>query len=281
YVDGFAIYGLTEWYLATRDPDLLPPLQRTTDHVIHQLSRPHEEIPHFPYPIPAGSRAHGLPMIFSHCLGLLGHHLQDDRYIRSSQALSESIWSDFYRPSRDLIIERIGTDGKELPPPGGTAVVPGHVIEDLWFQIELDKLSGKTDRSGKRCDLIRRHLEEGWDPEYGGIFLAIDADQQAAVDWGFADYKLWWPHTEALYALLAAYEITGESWCLEWYQRVFSYSMTHFFSQGHGEWIQRLTREGSPTDTVVALPVKDPFHLPRSILLQIELLERLQSRNPR
>lgn len=33
------------------------------------------------------------------------------------------------------------------------------------------------------------------------------------------------------------------------------------------EWIQIRSRDGSPLDEVVALPVKDPMHIARSLLL--------------
>ena len=38
------------------------------------------------------------------------------------------------------------------------------------------------------------------------------------------------------------------------------------------EWFQRLTREGKPTEEVVAFPVKDPFHLPRAVILIVQLM---------
>jgi N-acylglucosamine 2-epimerase len=41
-----------------------------------------------------------------------------------------------------------------------------------------------------------------------------------------------------------------------------------------GEWRQRLDRRGDPISTVVALPVKDPFHLPRAAILAVQLLDR-------
>ena len=39
-----------------------------------------------------------------------------------------------------------------------------------------------------------------------------------------------------------------------------------------GEWIQILGRENKPLDKVVALPVKDPYHIMRNFMLIIELL---------
>jgi N-acylglucosamine 2-epimerase len=45
----------------------------------------------------------------------------------------------------------------------------------------------------------------------------------------------------------------------------------------HGEWTQRLDRRGRKVDTVVALPVKDSFHLQRALILAIESLRRTES----
>ena len=93
--------------------------------------------------------------------------------------------------------------------------------------------------------------------------------------WRFADAKLWWPHTESLYALLLAYEYSREPWCLEWFTRVHDYAFEHYPVAAHGEWTQRLDRTGKPFSETVALPVKDPFHLPRALILCIDVLQRL------
>ena len=42
-----------------------------------------------------------------------------------------------------------------------------------------------------------------------------------------------------------------------------------------GEWIQIRDRQGKPEEKVVALPVKDPFHITRAYLHIIDLLKRL------
>ena len=42
----------------------------------------------------------------------------------------------------------------------------------------------------------------------------------------------------------------------------------------HGEWIQIRMRDGNPEDKVVALPVKDPFHILRDFLKVVELSYR-------
>jgi N-acylglucosamine 2-epimerase len=44
-----------------------------------------------------------------------------------------------------------------------------------------------------------------------------------------------------------------------------------------GEWIQIRNRKGEPEEKVVALPVKDPFHVTRVFIHIINCLERLAS----
>ena len=126
-----------------------------------------------------------------------------------------------------------------------------------------------------QCRIIRRHVGLGWDEEYGGLFLAVDADGANEVGWELADRKLWWPHVEAMYALLLAREWTRGDWCREWYDRVHVYAFSRYPVPEHGEWYRSLDREGRVTQEYAALPVKDPFHLPRALLLCIDVLDRL------
>lgn len=279
YVDGFAMYGATALAMATGDKGTAEWATRTADSVLKRLEQKHENIPHFPYEIPKGARVHGLPMIFSLLFWELGEYLDETKYRDATIEMQRDVFQNFYKPSRDLLLERIADDNSEFPPPLGTAVNPGHVIEDMWFQIHIARDRGDDEGIAACCKLIKRHCEAGWDDEFGGLFLAIDADGRSfdEVGWDFADTKIWWPHTEALYALLLAYEHTGEKWCLDWYDMVHDYTFKHFPSAEHGEWIQKLDRRGNPMTDVVALPVKDPFHLPRALIYCVDTLERVTS----
>ncbi|WP_157180712.1 AGE family epimerase/isomerase [Actinopolymorpha alba] len=148
-----------------------------------------------------------------------------------------------------------------------------------------------------------RALEIGWDDEYGGLFryvdlaggqptgrLLDDAYERLVRDtW---DTKLWWPHAEAMYttALLSRRNAgtespatgnpatgkpaTGNPAAAElawWYDRLSAYTFETFPAGPGREWIQIRQRDGSPLDQTVALPVKDPFHIARSLLLLVEL----------
>ncbi len=86
------------------------------------------------------------------------------------------------------------------------------------------------------------------------------------------DTKLWWPHAEALYTMLLLGLRTGRNDIMERHERLHAYVMATFPAGAGCEWIQIRDRAGKPLDQTVALPVKDPFHIARALLLSMELL---------
>ncbi|HKD08003.1 MAG TPA: AGE family epimerase/isomerase [Bryobacteraceae bacterium] len=272
YADCFVAYGLVEYYRATGEERLL-----TLARDILYRVRERVEEPDFaetaPYKLRPGRRTHAIPMM----LTLLADELAQTTGERSIDAIAgeyaAQILNSFVRKERKLLVEFLSHDYRELPSNEGTFVMPGHAIESMWFILHWARRHGEREMIRRAVEVIRWHLEAGWDPEFGGIFLGIDAEGQAPF-LPNAEKKLWWPHTEALYALLLAHELTNEAWCLEWYERVHLWTFERFPIPGVGEWRQRLDRQGRPTTDVIALPVKDPFHLPRAAILILQLLER-------
>jgi N-acylglucosamine 2-epimerase len=127
-------------------------------------------------------------------------------------------------------------------------------------------------------ELARRALELGWDTECGGLLRYADRaggapqgtrsgsryEDLVAATWST---KLWWPHAEALYALPAIADATGSDLLWEWNDRIRDYTYATFPAAPGQEWTQIRDRQGRPLNEVVALPVKDPFHIGRALLL--------------
>ncbi|MBT5902535.1 MAG: hypothetical protein HOH58_10550, partial [Opitutaceae bacterium] len=67
---------------------------------------------------------------------------------------------------------------------------------------------------------------------------------------------------------------TKDTYWIDRYEQLWELAWKHYVDWENGEWRQKLNRDLSPFEGTVALPVKDPFHLPRSLILQIELLEQ-------
>jgi N-acylglucosamine 2-epimerase len=277
YSDSFAILGLVEYWNLTGNDEALE-LASNTFRVVQNALASDTEIPAWPYPIPAGCLPHGLSMIFSLAYHELAQATGDSSVRAAALQHHDRVIRQYLRPDRGIVLEWMNVDGSEAAPPLGSAICPGHAIESMWFQIHIALVTGDQQVIKTAVDAIRLHLELGWDKEFGGLLLAVDADGRKEVGWPHADMKLWWPHTEALYATLLAYEITGEDWFLKWHEKIHNYSFTHYPIVEHGEWRQRLDRRGFPVNTVVALPVKDPFHLPRALILCIEALQRLEGK---
>jgi N-acylglucosamine 2-epimerase len=175
--------------------------------------------------------------------------------------------------TRKLNIEMLDHDFNEAEFPEGRDYVPGHGIECAWI-LMLEARRKQDDELLKiATEILRWHLEKGWDEEYGGIYwwLNIDGEPPYEKNW---QYKLWWPHSEALLALMLAYEFTGEKDYIDWFMKIHEYSFKTFSDHVNGEWHQRLDRRGNPTTQTLVLPVKDPFHLPRAVMFVIESLIR-------
>ncbi len=274
YADGFALYGLAEYFRATGDEEARRIGLETYHRVVERLAVP-GSYPLAPYEVPQGMKCHGVSMIFSLVFWEFGRAIGDPTIVDDGYCHTLEVLNHYRRPEHQALLEYIGLDNRPVDSPPGRCIVPGHAIESMWMQMHVLLSRGETARIPAAVECMRWHLERGWDPEYGGIFLGLDLRGVEPPYWGHPTVKTWWQHTEALYATLLAYEQTGEAWCLDWYWRVHDWTFAHYPDPVHGEWRQRLDRQGRPITEVVALPVKDPFHLPRALIYLVDVLERL------
>jgi N-acylglucosamine 2-epimerase len=231
-----------------------------------------------PYKVPRGAKAHGVSMIFSNVFHQLGSFTGDEKILQAAYEHTRQVMTQFRRPEMQCVLEYVAENGSMLDVPEGRAVCPGHAIESMWFQIHIFMDRDEPEHTAQAVECIRWHVDMAWDPLYGGLRLARDAETGDNPVWAFPDGKFWWVHTETLYALLLAYEQSEMQWCLDWYDDVHEWTFSHFPNPEHGEWKMRLQRDGREPDQPLVLtpmPVKDPFHTPRAFIYCIECLGRL------
>lgn len=274
--DAYAICALTEYARLTGSEEAIEAARRTCDAVLKKLRKPGSYATR-PYPIPDGAKAQRVSMQFSLAFAELGKFLNDDDLLSEGMHLTDDVLNHFRRPEMEAIVEYLSLDNALLPPPAGSYMGPGHGIETAWFQIENLRGKCEPERIQKALDIMRWSFEKGWDAEFGGLLLGIDLEGGEPY-LPHAEAKIWWPHCEALCGTLMAFEISRQTWCLDWYNKTHNWAFVHFPDQIHGEWTQRLDRRGKRMDTLVALPVKDPFHLPRALIYCVETLERIQGK---
>lgn len=285
FADSFASIGISQYIRVTGKKEKYPAARSLYDSMIKRL-----ETGNFltePYPIPEGYVNHSIPMImlnvtyeFIKMLESIGLPYDDE--IARGKIYVDLILTRHF--DDNLIREFVSTDENYEIRLLDRHINPGHTLEDMWFIIEFLAEFGDLERYKDQISSIsKKTFKIGWDEEYGGLFRFIDKSggfpQGLSGDSAYEklildtyDMKLWWPHSELLYLFLYLYEITGDEEMYRIYEKSHKYVFDTFPNDKIGEWIQIRKRDGTPEDKVVALPVKDPFHIMRNFIKIVELL---------
>ncbi len=295
YADCFVICGLARYAAVSREPRYYFFAKSLYVSCLERLER--GTFKTLPYPLSNGYRAHGIPMIFSNVAAELFRvsSILDPDYsaklLSDLRTFSQSILRDF-TDEVNVVHEVILGNGDFFNDLLGQHANPGHTLEDMWFTLEAADLLNESSMAKKAAAIAKKAFVVGWDKEFGGIlhFASPHGGPPDAapgntggepmtkqVEEGWGD-KLWWVHSEALYTSLLFYFRTDDDEFLRWHDRIFEYTFSHFPNPDREvrEWVQILCRDGSPMDKVVALPVKDPYHITRNLIMLIELLERVE-----
>ena len=85
--------------------------------------------------------------------------------------------------------------------------------------------------------------------------------------------KLWWPHTEAMYAWALNYKLRRKDSDWDHFLMTLNYSFDQFSDPVQGEWLGYLNRDGVRTHQLKGGPYKGCFHVPRGLLYTLQCLE--------
>lgn len=274
FSETFSIIGLAEYSRASGDTAALEKAKETFDLVVDIYKNPAKVIPKI-NPATRATKSLSLPMILLSTIQVLREIENTDTYDAFACELMHTIFDNFLKPDKHALFETTGINGECLDSPQGRCINPGHSIETAWFLLH-EGLYGNNDAIIKNAlRILDWSIEIGWDKEYGGIlsFVDIEGKPPEQLEW---DMKLWWPHTEALYAFLLAHSITGDPKYEEWYEKIHDWSFSHFEDREYGDWFGYLHRDGSVANTLKGSIWKGMFHLPRALLLNYKLLEKMK-----
>ncbi|NJN17929.1 MAG: N-acylglucosamine 2-epimerase [Oscillochloris sp.] len=178
-----------------------------------------------------------------------------------------------YDAARRIFVENIGLDGRDLSAlPEGRMFNPGHSIECAWIMLQMLDRVPDRELSHMALEAIAGSLDLGWDHEYGGILYFVDLAGKPTLQLE-STMKLWWPHAEAIYALVLAYTRSGEARWLEWLERVDGYTYGHFVDPEYGEWFGYCDRQGNLALSSKGGNYKGFFHVPRALLFSVQAIE--------
>ena len=180
-----------------------------------------------------------------------------------------------------VLLEHCSGDGLSSDSPAGRLFSPGHSIEVAWFLMMMcDAVGGSPKHEKLALEVLEGSIAQGWDEEGGGgLLYAIDVEGKPLLDATVtADGKLWWPHSEALIALTMAATRTGEDKWLTLLEKVHEYTYRTFVDRvdGSGEklggWYGYCNRDGSLARTCVGGNYKGCFHVPRALLMCVQMV---------
>ena len=240
YADCFAVIGLGMYSYAAKD-------KRSFEFALNLYRSVRERVISgdfntLPYPLSKRFRAHGIPMILDNTAREL---------LRASSIfapdVSDELKNDMMSYCLDILDHFVDSD----------YVMHEVISSDNQFIPQLLHFCGI----------------DGGEPLGDNTGVENETMVKQLSGWGD---KLWWVHSEALYSLLRCYIETGDHAFLDEYRKVKDYVFRVFPNDDPAirEWKQIRRRDGTPEDKVVALPVKDPFHIARDFILAIELMQK-------
>lgn len=220
-----------------------------------------------------------LPMILCNLVLELESVLESALVESTIDQAIHQVMEVFYQPEimNGIVLENVTPEGQFSDSYDGRLLNPGHVLEAMWFIMDLGVRKNDQVLIEKAVRICLNVLDVGWDPKYDGIFYFLDVKGHPPqqLEW---DQKLWWVHLEAMVAALKGYYLTGNSDMWAWFVRIHQYAQSRFPDPEYGEWYGYLNRRGE-----VLLPLKGGkwkgcFHVPRGLYQIYSMLDRWEAR---
>ncbi|MGN0022033.1 MAG: AGE family epimerase/isomerase [Sphingobacterium hotanense] len=275
FSDCFATMGLAALYKIEKNDQYADVAVSTFNRILERRDNPKGKY-NKQYPNSRSLKGFSLPMILSN-LALELEHIIDKRTV--DQLIVEvmhEVMDVFYQNDTGLIMESVNLDGSFSDTFEGRLVNPGHIIEAMWFMMDLAIRREDADLMNRCIDIAIRALNYGWDQQYGGILYFKDILDKPLLqlEW---DQKLWWVHLEALVCMAKGYAFTGRQDCKEWFEKLDAYSFSRFSDPEYGEWYGYLNRQGEPLLTLKGGKWKGCFHVPRALYKIYSTLEQTEN----
>ncbi len=271
FTETFAVIGLAEYARATGDSSALMRAIDTYRLVIDHLRNPGKLEPKI-VPETRRAKAHNVSMILLATTQELRLAAPPDPLYQGVVADAlDQILNHFLDEGAEAVYEVLGADNQRLDTDDGRRITPGHAMESAAFV--MHEAIERDDKSliPPALKMIDYSMKRGWDETYGGLLYFVDSEGKppTRLEW---DMKLWWPHAEALYALLLAYHLSRDEKYARWFESMHEYSFARFPDPEYGGWYGYLHRDGSLSTPLKGGMWKGFFHTPRALWLCWKLL---------
>ena len=283
YAQAFAIYGLSEYYRATQEPQSLALAQTLfhllEEHAYDEVYQGYIEGSSREWETLADMRLSAKDLNCLKSMNTMLHILEaytnllrvwDDARLKARhRALVEAFQQhiiDHQTGHFKLFFDDRWDSLSEI-------VSFGHDIEGSWLLWEAAEAQGDPALTAQVRESALRLAEavyrEGLDDD-GGLFY--EGGPQGVVDTS----REWWGQAEAIVGLYNAYQLSGQVHFAQAAHRCWTYIQAKMVDRTHGGWFKRLHRDGTPDPTSYkAGPWECPYHHSRACF---EMLARLPGR---
>ena len=268
----FATIAMSEYSIATGDRSYAEKSLKLFKEIQRFISTPGILEPKY-LPTQPG-RGHSITMILINTAACVRRAIQDPAL---DEQISRSIeeLKLFIKPEYKALLETVGPNGELIDTLGGRVINPGHCIETAWFLLEESKHRGWDEEIKKMAlQILDWSWDWGWDEQYGGIINFRDCKGFPAQDYS-QDMKFWWPQTEAVIAMIYAYEASGDERYLEMHRMANEWMYKYLPDNENGEWYGYLHRDGSVAQPAKGNLFKGPFHIPRMLIKSSMLINEI------
>ncbi|MCH8807209.1 MAG: AGE family epimerase/isomerase [Planctomycetes bacterium] len=151
----------------------------------------------------------------------------------------------------------------------------GHNIELVWLLMRaVDVLGGSRDEFAETARKISDHcVEYGIDREFGRVYCEGAMDRPTTLF-----EKQFWQQAEMMVGMLDAYATFGDQAYWDGFVNVHEFVFDKFVQMdAGGEWLERVSRDGSPVDDALGHAWKISYHTVRSMIEVVRRLESLES----
>ncbi len=276
FTETFAVIGCAEYARATGNSEALKRAVDTYDLIVDHLRNPEKLTPKY-FREARQAKAHNIPMIMLSTTQEL-RLVADDRPLYQEVATDavHQILNHFLKDDEQAVFEVLGINNERLDSIEGRRITPGHAMESAVFVMHEAMANGNQEHILRATKMIDYSMDIGWDNQYGGLlyFVDIEGKPPTRLEW---DMKLWWTHSEALYALLLTYHLTSNIKYWNWFEQMHDWSFEHFSDSEYGGWYGYLHRDGTLSTPLKGGMWKGFFHTPRALWLCWKLLGDMQN----
>ena len=280
YAQAFAIYGLTEYYQATQEPQSL-----TLAQELFRLLEKHAFDPQHGGYIEGSNRQWQT----LEDMRLSDKDLNSRKSMNTMLHILEAysnllrVWEDpLLKQQHRAVIEIFQT--RILDPSSHhfklffddewnsllDHISYGHDIEGSWLLLEAAEVQMDhglmAEMRQTAIQIAEAIYREGMEAD-GSI--PYERGPQGLVN----DEKAWWVQAEALVGFYNAYQLSGQDYFAETVLRIWGYIQEKVVDHTHGDWFKTLDHDGTPDSSVYKTgPWECPYHHSRACF---ELLQRL------